>query len=66
MHEGKGSHESWVTFKQQFFQAQDWCILKRRKQGKGGRRPVWLSKELMYEIKGKKVIYEMQEKSLSC
>jgi len=33
---------------------------------KGGGDLAWMNKELMDKIKGKKVIYEMQEKSLSC
>ena len=45
--EGKGACESWATFKQHFFQPQDECS---RKSGKGGRRSVWISKELMNKI----------------
>jgi len=37
--EGKGACESWVTFKQHFFQAQDQGIPKSRKLGKRDRRP---------------------------
>ena len=37
--EGRGGCEGWATFKQHFFQAQDHCISKSRKLGKGGKRP---------------------------
>ena len=45
---------SWLTFKHHFFQAQDWCIPRSKKSGKGGRRPIWISKELMENLKWKK------------
>ena len=37
--EGNGAQESWLTSKHHFLQAQDWCIPKSKKSGKGGRRP---------------------------
>ena len=49
--EGKGSCESWEIFKQHLFQAQDQYITKSRKSGKGGRIPVWMSKELRIRAK---------------
>ena len=60
--EGKGVHESWLALKQHFFQAQDWCISKSKKLGKGGKRPKWMSKELMDKLKGKKKVHEMWKK----
>ena len=33
--------------------------------GKGGRSPVWMSKELMDKLKGKKKVHEMWKKVLS-
>ena len=62
--ESKGTHESRETFKQHF-QAHDQCIPKSRILEKGDRRPVWMSKELMDKIKGKKKVYEVWEKGLS-
>ena len=59
------AHGSLATFKQHFFQAQDLCIPKRRKVGKGGRRPAWMSKELMDKVKGKMNVYEMWKKGQS-
>ena len=63
--EGKGACESWATFKQHFFHAQDRCIPKNRKSGKGSRKPTWMSKELINKIKRKRKVYEMWKKGLS-
>ena len=38
------------------------CIPKRKKLGKGGKRPKWMSKELMDKLKGKKKVHEMWKK----
>lgn len=54
--EGKRAQESWLTFNYHFFQAQDWCIPKGEKSGKSGRRPAWMSKDLMKKLKGKKKV----------
>lgn len=35
--EGKEAQDIWLTFKDHFFQAQDWRIPKCKKSGKGGR-----------------------------
>ena len=53
--EGNGAHESWLVLKHHFFQAQDQYISKSKKSGKRGKRPVWMSKEHMDKLKGKKV-----------
>ena len=45
--EGKGTHESWLTFKHHFFQAQGQCNARSKKSGKSGRRPTWMNKELI-------------------
>ena len=61
--EGKGACESQSTFRQHFFQPQDRCTAKSRKSGKGGRRSVWMSKELMDNIKGRKKVNEMWKRA---
>jgi len=53
-----------LALKHHFFEAQDWCIPKSKKSERGGKRPVWLSKELKYKLKGMKV-HEMGEKGVS-
>ncbi|GAB0182218.1 hypothetical protein GRJ2_000687100 [Grus japonensis] len=63
--EGKGAQESWSVFKHRFLQAQDQCIPKNRKSSKGGRRPAWMSKELLEKLKRKKEVYQMWKKGLA-
>jgi len=55
----KEVQESWLTFKQHFFQAQGMCIPKIKKSGKGGRRPDWMSKLIMENLKWKKKVCRM-------
>ncbi|KAJ7400195.1 hypothetical protein BTVI_107529 [Pitangus sulphuratus] len=57
--EDKGIQESWSIFKYHFHQAQNQCITMTKKSGKGGRRPVWMSRELLANLKQKKEIYGM-------
>ncbi|PKU44704.1 glycerol kinase [Limosa lapponica baueri] len=63
--EGKGAQESWAIFKHCFLQAQDQCIRKSKKSGKGSRRPVWLSRELLKKLKRKKEVYTEWKKGLT-
>ncbi|GAB0209507.1 mitochondrial enolase superfamily member 1 [Grus japonensis] len=63
--EGGGVQESWSIFKHHFLLAQDQCILKNRKTSKGGRRPAWMSKELLEKLKGKKEVYRMWKKGVA-
>ncbi|GAB0203352.1 hypothetical protein GRJ2_002800800 [Grus japonensis] len=62
--EGKGTQESWSVFKHHFLQAQDRCVLKSIKTSKG-RRPAWISKELLGKFKGKKEVYRMWKKGVA-
>ena len=50
--------------KHHFLKAQDWCIPNSKKLGKGGRRPTWISKELMEKLKWKKKFYRMWKRGL--
>ncbi|GAB0204057.1 hypothetical protein GRJ2_002871300 [Grus japonensis] len=63
--EGKGVQEIWSIFKHHFLQAQDRRIPKNRKSSKGGRRPAWMSKELLEKLKGKKEVYRMWKKGMA-
>ncbi|KFR10440.1 hypothetical protein N306_01960, partial [Opisthocomus hoazin] len=56
---GRGVHECWSLFKQHFFHAQEQCIPLRKKFSKGGRRPAWLNKELLAEIRQKRKVHGM-------
>jgi len=59
--ECKGVQESWLLFKHYFLRAQDQCIPVSKKSSKGGRRPTWMSKELLAELRWKRKVYEMWE-----
>ncbi|KFP48157.1 hypothetical protein N323_05833, partial [Cathartes aura] len=49
----KGAKESWEIFKDIFIRAQKLSISTCKKSGRGGRRPAWLSQELLAELKHK-------------
>jgi len=49
--EGRGFQECWSLFRHHFLHAQDRCIPLSRKSRKGGRRPTWMSKELLAELR---------------
>jgi len=57
--EGRGVQESWSLFKHHFLHAQDHCIPLSKKSSKGGRRPAWMSKELLVELRQKRKVYRM-------
>ena len=57
--EGRGVQESWKLFKHHFLHAQDRCIPLSKKSSKGGRRPIWMIKELLVELKWKRKVYGM-------
>jgi len=57
--EGRGVHECWLLFKRHFLHAQERCIPLRKKWSQGGRRPVWLNKELLAEIMWKGKVHGM-------
>jgi len=52
--EGRGVQESWLLSKYHFLHAQDWCICLSKKSSKGGRRPAWMTKELLAKLKWKR------------
>ncbi|KFU91186.1 hypothetical protein M959_05608, partial [Chaetura pelagica] len=53
----KGAEESWQIFKDAFHRAQEVSIPKCKKSGKVGKRPVWLSQDLLVKLKGKMEIH---------
>ncbi|KFV15589.1 hypothetical protein N340_14112, partial [Tauraco erythrolophus] len=55
--EGQGAQESWSTFKEHLLQAQQRCIPMKNKSGKKTRKPAWLSKELLDQLKMKRLAY---------
>jgi len=57
--EGRGVQEYWSLFKHHFLHSQERCIPLRKKPSKGGRRPAWLNKELLEEIRWKRKVHGM-------
>ncbi|KFP35230.1 hypothetical protein N324_05800, partial [Chlamydotis macqueenii] len=55
--EGRGAQESWLISKDHLLQAQEQCIPVKRKSGKKARRPAWMNKELLDQLKTKKKGY---------
>lgn len=55
--EGTGVHQCWSTFKHCLLKAQDQAIPKHRKSGRRGRRPAWLTSDLLLELRRKKKVY---------
>ncbi|KFZ48098.1 hypothetical protein N321_03191, partial [Antrostomus carolinensis] len=49
----KGAEQSWQIFKDVFHRAQELLIPRCLKSGKGGKRQVWLSQDLLVKLKGK-------------
>jgi len=57
--EGRGVQEGLSLLKRHFLHAQQWCIPLRKKSSKGSRRPAWLNKELLAEIRWKRKVHGM-------
>ncbi|KFV20591.1 hypothetical protein N340_07832, partial [Tauraco erythrolophus] len=55
--EGRGAQESWLIFKDHLLQAQERCIPTKRKSGRNTRRPAWMNKELLDQLRHKKKAY---------
>jgi len=60
--EGRGVQECWSLFKRHFLHAQERCIPLRKKSSKGRRRPAWLNKELLAELRWKRKVHECGKK----
>jgi len=57
--EGRGVQECWSLFKHPFLHAQERCIPLTKKFRKGGRRPTWLNKEFLAELRWKRKVHGM-------
>jgi len=62
--EGRGFQECWSLFKHHFLHAQDQCIPLRKKSSKGGRRPPWLNKEPLAELRWKRKVCGKRDRLL--
>jgi len=57
--EGRRIQECWSLFKHHFLHAQDRCIPLSKESRKGGRRPAYMSKELLVELRWKRKVHGM-------
>lgn len=55
----KDVEESWLLFEHAFLRAQELFIPVNTKAGRGGRKPAWLSKDLLGKLKAKKGAYKL-------
>lgn len=63
---GAGLHQSWPLFMHQLIRAQEKSVLKYQKSGRWGRRPAWLSRnllELRKKIRKKESVCPVEVKS---
>ena len=63
--EGRGVQERWTVIKDHFLRSQGRCIPRRKKSGRGARKPAWMSKELLGKLKWKKEVHSMWKKGLA-
>jgi len=57
--EGLGVHECWSVFKNDLLEAQEQAIPLCCKSSKRGRRPAWLNREFLMELKRKKELCDL-------
>jgi len=50
----RGTQQSWQMFKETFCRAQELSVPRCNKSGKEGKRPAWLSQDLLVKLKGKR------------
>ncbi|KFV15062.1 hypothetical protein N340_07525, partial [Tauraco erythrolophus] len=55
--QGRRAQKSWLIFKDHFLQAQEQCVPTKRKSGRNTRRPAWMNKELLDQLRHKKKAY---------
>uniref|UniRef100_A0A8C0A0D2 Reverse transcriptase domain-containing protein n=1 Tax=Anas zonorhyncha TaxID=75864 RepID=A0A8C0A0D2_9AVES len=55
--EGLDVHQCWSFFKRCLLEAQDQAIPKYRKSGRRGRRPAWLTRNILMEIRRKQRVF---------
>ncbi|KAK4816005.1 hypothetical protein QYF61_010873 [Mycteria americana] len=53
----KGGEQSWQIFKDACHRVQELSISRYKKTGKEGKRPAWLSRDLLVKLKGKKEMH---------
>ncbi|KFQ81576.1 hypothetical protein N335_14481, partial [Phaethon lepturus] len=62
----KGTEQSWQIFKDTFHRVQELLIPKCKKSGKEGKRPAWLSQDLLVKLKGKREMNRQWKQGQVC
>ncbi|RMC19030.1 hypothetical protein DUI87_03634 [Hirundo rustica rustica] len=62
--ENKGVRERWVCFKMEILRAQEQTVPVCRKMSRQGKRPVWMSNEVLKELRNKKKMYHLFKEGL--
>ncbi|KFZ67368.1 hypothetical protein N338_13023, partial [Podiceps cristatus] len=53
----KGAEQSWQSFKDVFQKAQELSVPRCRKAGREGKRPAWLSQDMLLKLKSKRDLH---------
>jgi len=53
----RGAEESWQILKNGFHWVQELSVPRCKKSGKEGKRPAWLSWDLLVKLKGKRELH---------
>jgi len=53
----RGAEQSWQIFKDTFHRVQELSVPRCKKSGKEGKRPAWLSQDLLIKLKGKRELH---------
>ncbi|RMB99816.1 hypothetical protein DUI87_23593 [Hirundo rustica rustica] len=62
--ENKGVQERWVCFKTEILRAQEQTVPVCRKTSRRGKHPVWMSNEVLKELRNKKKMYHLFKEGL--
>ncbi|RMC21953.1 hypothetical protein DUI87_02824 [Hirundo rustica rustica] len=62
--ENKGVQERWVCFKTEILRAQEQTVPVCQKMSRRGKRPVWMSNEVLKELRNKKKMYHLFKEGL--
>lgn len=60
----KDVEESWLLFKDALLRAQELSVPLNSKVGRGGRKPAWLSKDLLGKVRAEKGAYKLWKQGL--
>jgi len=57
VHRLRGAEQSWQIFKDTSYRAQKLSVPRYKESGKEGKRPAWLSQDLLVTLKGKRDLH---------